>query len=114
MGLYAVCFVLLGMMVFSNLLGPMTALLTKIRTRAVERAQERELLQQFVVQHALSLELGNKILTLFRRQNRVRGRNRVLEQHIPLLKTLPKKLSIQMHCEIYSPVLALHPFFDRL
>jgi len=107
--LFSICLLLFGLIFFASFIGSVTATINQARIAAKKRNYDQNLARLFILQNQVPASLGNRI-SAFLRQNRFKeGPTRVLESEVELFKALPEALSIQLHYEVYSRILARHP-----
>lgn len=108
--IFAIGILLFGFTMFTSFLGSISGLFTQIRKDAARRAENDMRIREFLSQNGVSMQLGNRIFTFLRNQQR-RGTKRVLEKDAPLLQLLPGSLIMEMHYEIYNHTFQEHPLF---
>merc|ERR1719382_1387085 len=109
---FAVCVLFVGLVVFSSILGSVTALVSQSKNRAYQRMREGDQLKKFFLERRVSFELGNRIIHFFSDLRAMK--TRVHEADIPLLQKLPTSMLMELHTEVYTPVLANHQMLGYL
>lgn len=110
--IYALVVLLLAVITFSSFISSVTSSMTRLRMMNIDRSKQREAIRRFIVDHKMTLGVGNRIHHFLRKQD-TRPLARVHEKDVVLFKTLPEALRVDMHREIYLPVLYPHPFFHH-
>jgi len=107
---YSIVVLFTALVVFSSFVSSITSAMTQLHQSNRFKSKQREDIRRYISDNKLSLELGNRIVA-FVRKHRAGSRKRVHEQEIEILKVLPESLRVQLHWEVYEPVLRPHPFF---
>mmetsp|Transcript_84502 Transcript_84502/g.272384 ORF Transcript_84502/g.272384 Transcript_84502/m.272384 type:complete len:312 (-) Transcript_84502:211-1146(-) len=98
--MFAVLILYVGLVLFSSMLGSITALLNQSRKEAYSRLRQGDNLRRFLAENKVSLQLSNQIM-YFLRGNR--GKTvRILESEVESLKHLPMSLQLEMRYEVYG------------
>jgi len=90
-----------------------TSTITQLRTYNAEKMKQEHNLRQFLSHNKLSPELVNRAWAFIRSSSSVR-KERMPEKKVRLLQELPQSLLIEVHAEVYAPMLTKHPFFHFL
>jgi len=107
---FAIVMVLFGLISFSSFVSTITSSLTEIKNLNVERVRQNRCLTQYFRENKVSVRVGTCIRHWILR-NQKRPQHRIHEEDIPSLKGLPKSLHVQLHEEVFAPMLTVHPFF---
>merc|ERR1719265_2118 len=92
----------------------MTSTMTQLVHKNAEHNRQKELLNRFITEHKVSVDLSNKLATYLKRE-RMRIESRpVLESQVPIFNTLPDGLKKELHAEVFTRVLVKHPVFNEL
>jgi len=107
---YAIIVLLGGLVVFSSFVSSITAAMTQLHQVNKQATRQAENVRKYIHDNKLSLDLGNRIVS-FARRAKNSSRRRVHESEIEIFQVLPQSLKIQVHWEVYSPILHPHPLF---
>lgn len=110
---FNITLIFIGLVVFSSFLGTVTTTITALRARALEQAKQNTLFKQYVANNNVSWELGRRITNFAKQHHRRRG-NRIMEKDVYFLKGLPETLLIELRCQVNTPYLSRHPFFEHM
>jgi len=111
--LFSILLLFFGLIFFATFIGSVTATINTARASQRKRLNDQTLVRQFIMQNKIPWNMGQRI-TSYLRQTRHQHRQmekRVLEHEAEQLSKLPEALSIQLHYEVYAPVLESHPLF---
>eukprot|EP00811_Abedinium_folium_P018071 NODE_2699_length_2163_cov_14.545187.p1 GENE.NODE_2699_length_2163_cov_14.545187~~NODE_2699_length_2163_cov_14.545187.p1 ORF type:complete len:592 (+),score=118.73 NODE_2699_length_2163_cov_14.545187:165-1940(+) len=108
--LFNIFLLFFGFVVFSSFVGSVTSTLTMLRDRSTLEAKQQKLFRQFITSNNVSWQLGHKIST-FRTHRRRKTAERVLERDVLYLSNMPESLAVELHCEVFAPILTAHPLF---
>jgi len=106
---YAIIVLLSALVTFSTFVSSITTAMTGLRRMNAERSQQQAFITRYITENQLSITLGNKINAFVRTQNM--RRRRVHESDIGIFRMLPVSLQQQLHWEVYSTKLAVHPLW---
>lgn len=110
---FAVLVLLFAMITFSSFVSSITNLMTGLRSmRSVETKRFMQL-ERFLDDHNITFPLCVK-LRRYLEHVIDEQQKRPNEQHVPLLKSLSQPLLQELHYELYSPGMLVHPFFEQL
>jgi len=104
--------IIVAMVIFSSLIGTITQGMNDLRRQNQLRNQEREQLRRYLYDRQVSLELGNRVrsfLTKYQHDNKTY----VHEEDISCFQALPEIIRVELHSEVFSPLLIPHPFFHH-
>lgn len=109
--IYAVVTFIFGFIMASMFVSRLTSSMTRLHMIAGKQSQQVATLRRFLrsnnVSHRLSLRIQrNAVFTMQERQRFMP------EAQVELLEAVSKPLHVELHFEMYSPVLACHPFFN--
>jgi len=107
---FCVFVVVFGLLTFSSFVSSLTTAMTQLRNFQSDRIKEDSAMKRYFKENKVSVELGKSIIMWIQAYRRKRTR-RVHEADITALVGLPSRLMIQLHQEVYGPMLTLHPFF---
>lgn len=107
---YAICVMFVALVVFSSFVSSITNSMNSWRQMNKETHKQRQALRRYIRENKLSLELTSRI-TAFSKNLNVRSRVRVHEYQVDALKMLPESLKLQLHWEVFVPILSRHEFF---
>jgi len=110
---YTVIIILAGLLMFSTLLSSITATMNRLRQITLEKRGQESLIRRYISENRVSLQLGNQIVTHFRKDTK-RYRRRLHADEIPALSFVPEELLIKLSCEVFGPILAGHGLFLRI
>jgi len=109
--IYTVIVVLIAMVVFSSLVSSITNAMTNLRNMQNNRLQSEALLRRYLLENEISSKV---VMRVWRSVSKKRWvTKRVCESEVALLRNLPEALVIEIHTQVYMPVLHIHPFFNR-
>lgn len=111
---YTIFILMMGLGAFSSFLASISSLMTQLRQLKAQQHKEDVLMRRYLMEHGVSLELGNHILFFFRENRRFTKRKRLVEQDVKAFEQLPDSLRIKLHWEVYEPVILPHPLFFNL
>merc|ERR1719265_1443241 len=86
--------------------------MTRLRMMNMDRSKQREAIRRFILDHRMTLGVGNRIHHFLRKQESL-PKARVHEEDVTLFKILPEALRVDMHREVFLPVMYPHPFFHH-
>lgn len=112
--LYTILVLMMGLGAFSSFVASISTLMTQLRTLRSQQQKEDMQIRRYLLEHGISLELGNRILYFFRENRRAVRRKRLVERDVKALDVLPDSLKIQLHWEVYQPAILPHPLFYSL
>lgn len=101
-----------GIIVFSSLIGRVTALLTKRNQEVAEHMRESERLRSLCSDRGIRLHLAKRVMQFISSPRR-----RIVwvtEDDVACLKTMPRSLLIELRHGMYSKVLSPHALFRLL
>jgi len=110
--IYAVIVLLLAVVTFSSFVSSVTSSMTRLRMMNMDRSKQKEAIRRFIVDHHMTLGVGNRIHHFLRKQDTL-PHARVHEKDVVLFKSLPEALRVDMHREVFLPVIWIHPFFHH-
>mmetsp|Transcript_66077 Transcript_66077/g.158033 ORF Transcript_66077/g.158033 Transcript_66077/m.158033 type:complete len:842 (-) Transcript_66077:90-2615(-) len=110
---YAIVVIFFALVCFSSFLSTITQAMMNIQNVNNERMRLKEHVDRFITENELTLELGNRINSFIRTVHR-HLRSRVHEEDIPQFKTMPIGLLMDLHHEVFVPVLSKHPVLSHL
>lgn len=103
-----VCFMLAAMIVSG-----LTSSLTQLNIMSSERSKQFSMLRKYLIQNRISQELALRVQRNAR--HAIAEQQRMMpEDRVEVLSLISRPLYVELHYELYSPVLELHPFFERL
>eukprot|EP00428_Durinskia_dybowskii_P011696 CAMPEP_0170224796 /NCGR_PEP_ID=MMETSP0116_2-20130129/12103_1 /TAXON_ID=400756 /ORGANISM="Durinskia baltica, Strain CSIRO CS-38" /LENGTH=877 /DNA_ID=CAMNT_0010475509 /DNA_START=33 /DNA_END=2668 /DNA_ORIENTATION=+ len=107
--IYAITVLFSALVTFSTFVSSITNAMTGLRRVNSERSQQSGFITRYITENHLSITLGNKINAFVRTQTM--RRRRVHESDIGIFRMLPVSLQQQLHWEVYSSKLAVHPLW---
>eukprot|EP00429_Kryptoperidinium_foliaceum_P018752 CAMPEP_0176041418 /NCGR_PEP_ID=MMETSP0120_2-20121206/20543_1 /TAXON_ID=160619 /ORGANISM="Kryptoperidinium foliaceum, Strain CCMP 1326" /LENGTH=693 /DNA_ID=CAMNT_0017374819 /DNA_START=70 /DNA_END=2149 /DNA_ORIENTATION=+ len=107
--LFATVVLFFGLVLFSSLIGRVTALVTKRQQERVEQMKDMERLRSLCTTRLVSLPISNRLLHSAKRGSRVT--TWVLEEDVACLSKVPRSLLFDLRCEMYTRALSAHPLF---
>mmetsp|Transcript_65449 Transcript_65449/g.173466 ORF Transcript_65449/g.173466 Transcript_65449/m.173466 type:complete len:830 (-) Transcript_65449:134-2623(-) len=108
--LYTACIIILALVMFSSFVSSITQAMTRLQDMNRERWRQQENVRRFIVDNHLSLELSNRIYS-YLRKHRTMTRSVLHENDVPVFGAMPETLRVRLHCEVFTPILKVHPFF---
>lgn len=110
---FAVVVVVSALVVFSSLVGSISAKITVLRQLKSRQMEEEAKLREYLSKHRVSLETGHRIW-VYLRMNPNLTRAPLHESGVVLLKDIPKSLRVELRAEVYMKAACFHPIFPRL
>lgn len=110
---FDVCVVVFALVTFSSFVSSITTAMTKLRNMNGEYERLFGVLRLFMRRHKISTSL----MVRMRRHlqyRMLRGQREIEEKDVQLLGLLSDPLRMELHCEMYSPLLCAHPFFHSV
>lgn len=110
--LFSTVVLFIGIIVFSSLIGRVTALLTKRNQEVAEHMRESERLRSLCSDRGIRLHLAKRVMQFISSPRR-----RIVwvtEDDVACLKTMPRSLLIELRHGMYSKVLSPHALFRLL
>jgi len=111
--IFAISVIVLALVVFSSFVSKITEAMATLRDRNAGMWQQQEHLRKYIADNRVSLELGNCIHNFARKHRSMVAKKRVHEEDISVILMMPETMRVQLHCEVFSPVLVPHPFFQQ-
>jgi len=112
---YTICIIFCGLLMFSSFISSMTQTMTELGRASGEHLRQDTLVQQYVNEHELSSELVSSILSFNRTRRRMQGvKKRLKQQDVATLSALPDRVLMQLHNEVYMPIIVAHPLFRKI
>eukprot|EP00747_Dinoflagellata_sp_TGD_P051926 gnl/TRDRNA2_/TRDRNA2_147621_c0_seq1.p1 gnl/TRDRNA2_/TRDRNA2_147621_c0~~gnl/TRDRNA2_/TRDRNA2_147621_c0_seq1.p1 ORF type:complete len:830 (+),score=140.89 gnl/TRDRNA2_/TRDRNA2_147621_c0_seq1:119-2491(+) len=110
--LFGVLVLVFAMVTFSSFVSSITNAMTRLRMVNKERHDQLILLRRYLAENHVT---GSMMVRLWGTLNGTmsKSKRRLHEKDIRILQLLPWGLKSELHEEVYAPILALHPFFDR-
>lgn len=111
--IFAIVVIVFAMVSFSSFVSSISSAMTHLRSINLEYLRQREYVRRYITENKVPLELGNRIYS-YVRQHGQSQRKRVHETDVAAFGGMPDSLRIDLHTEVYSPLLTQHPFFYYL
>jgi len=108
--LYATVVLFVGLVIFSSLIGRVTALVTKRQQEATEHMLDCERLRLLCKTRNVSLQLSNRLLHCASRNPGMK-KLWVLEEDVACLSKMPKVLLFDLRYDLYGSTLSISPLF---
>lgn len=108
--IYAVVVLLLAVVAFSSIVSSITSSMTHLRMMNMDQAKERNDVSKYILDHKMTLSMGNRINQFLSKRGSMKV-SRIHEEHVSLFRCLPEALRVDVHREVFLPVLCSHPFF---
>jgi len=99
---FAVLVLFIGLVVFSNLLGRVTALVAKSSNEASQRAAETDLLRSLCRERSLSSDLGQRLMRFVALPRQAAVKRARLEADVRCLEKVPLALLVRLRTEMYG------------
>jgi len=109
---FAVCVIILAIGLFPSFLNTITATMLRMRDERLKQKKQKEAVKSYIEQNSLSFDLSSRI-SAFLQTYKFSSRRRTHRSDIALFKVLPKRLVLMLDCEVYGPMLMVHPLFHR-
>jgi len=110
--LFAVLVIVSAMVIFSSFVSTITNAMNQLRNLNSERNKNLTLLRTYFKENKISTRLVSKISDCLAQALQTSQR-RLREQDVVILDILPASLRTQLMEEVYTPHLAVHPFFSK-
>eukprot|EP00429_Kryptoperidinium_foliaceum_P018481 CAMPEP_0176029556 /NCGR_PEP_ID=MMETSP0120_2-20121206/14525_1 /TAXON_ID=160619 /ORGANISM="Kryptoperidinium foliaceum, Strain CCMP 1326" /LENGTH=702 /DNA_ID=CAMNT_0017362783 /DNA_START=63 /DNA_END=2172 /DNA_ORIENTATION=+ len=110
---FALLALFLGLVLFTSLIGRVTALLAQSRRQAYEQLVEAEKLRELCVRKKVPLALSNRIIR-FLTTKRASGDKSVTEDEVTNLKQIPTSMLAELRYSMYSGVIGLAPVLSLM
>jgi hypothetical protein len=111
--LFAVLAFLLAFMMCAICVSALTSSMTRLHILSSRQSRQLSMLRRYLIQNGISDKLTIRVqrnaLHAIAEQQRLMN-----EKHVELLQAISEPLRVELHFEMYSPVLAVHPFFEAL
>eukprot|EP00421_Protoceratium_reticulatum_P005099 CAMPEP_0168365630 /NCGR_PEP_ID=MMETSP0228-20121227/4816_1 /TAXON_ID=133427 /ORGANISM="Protoceratium reticulatum, Strain CCCM 535 (=CCMP 1889)" /LENGTH=733 /DNA_ID=CAMNT_0008378415 /DNA_START=13 /DNA_END=2214 /DNA_ORIENTATION=+ len=107
---FAILVIIFALVSFSSFLSSMTSAMTHLRQLNHERSRQQEYVRRYMVENKITMDLGNRIYR-FLKQQQHEVKSRIHEDDIVSLKMMPTTLQVQLHTQVYMPILISHPGF---
>jgi hypothetical protein len=109
--IYALCVLFTALVYFSHFLSSISAAMALLRQANIHRSRQRENMRRYISENKLSVDLGNRLAAFSRSHRWFHAKKRVHEEDIDVLKFVPESMRVQLHGEVYLPILTPHPLF---
>merc|ERR1712232_74849 len=110
--IYAVSTWVLGFMLAAVLASSLTSEITRLQIISNQHAQQLSILRRFLSDNGVSNRLAVRVQRNARHALAQQQRY-MQESSVELLKMVSEPLRMELHFEIYSPLLVKHPFFNQ-
>eukprot|EP00931_Biecheleriopsis_adriatica_P067312 TRINITY_DN41470_c0_g1_i1.p1 TRINITY_DN41470_c0_g1~~TRINITY_DN41470_c0_g1_i1.p1 ORF type:complete len:744 (+),score=160.80 TRINITY_DN41470_c0_g1_i1:59-2290(+) len=107
---FAVAVLLFALITFSSFVSSITNLMTHIRSLKSAEIKQFSKLESFLQEHKISLVLSLRVRR-YLEHNLNKQRRTPQEADIELFARLSEPLKIELHHEVYGPLIIKHPFF---
>mmetsp|Transcript_35746 Transcript_35746/g.82023 ORF Transcript_35746/g.82023 Transcript_35746/m.82023 type:complete len:822 (-) Transcript_35746:57-2522(-) len=112
---YAILVLVFALVAFSSLLTSINAAMTQLRKLSANSAAQEMAVIRYMTDKRLSIELGHRVWDFLRKHRGKHEKKKTLhEVDVEAFKVLPETLRVQLHLEVYSPCLLLHPLFHQI
>jgi len=111
--IFAISVIVLALIVCSSFVSKITQVSAALRDRNAEMWLQQDRLAKYIADNRVSLELGNRIHSFARKHRSTVAKKRVHEKDISVILIMPETMRVELHCEVFSPVLMPHPFFQQ-
>jgi len=108
----AVSLWIIGFMLAAVLVSSLTSEITRLQIISNQHSQQLSILRRFLSDHSVSSRLAVRVQRNARHALQEMQRN-MQEENVELLRLVSEPLRMELHFEIYSPILAKHPFFSQ-
>jgi len=109
--LFATSTLIFGFVTFSSFVSNINSKMTQLSNMNHEQFIQEVSMRRFFHDNKVSVDLTDKVRSFL---ESTEVNRRIFENDIPILKTLPERVRLQMHVEIYMPVLIWHPLLHTL
>jgi len=107
---FAIFVVLSALLVFSSIVGSISAKITELRQLKLDEVVAQSQLRQYLTDKGISLQLGRRIWH-FVRSKRWEYRAQLRESDVKLLVGIPTSLRMLLRVDVCVPAFRMHPFF---
>eukprot|EP00931_Biecheleriopsis_adriatica_P018521 TRINITY_DN12961_c0_g1_i1.p1 TRINITY_DN12961_c0_g1~~TRINITY_DN12961_c0_g1_i1.p1 ORF type:complete len:741 (+),score=158.49 TRINITY_DN12961_c0_g1_i1:22-2223(+) len=111
--IFTVSVIVLGLLVFSWIVGSITGSLTQLRHMSEQQSKDFWFLRRFLRKHTISRSLSARIVRFIEHVSMAQKRTTAMSQ-VKVLSLLSKQLMDELYCELHLPALIIHPLFERL
>eukprot|EP00929_Paragymnodinium_shiwhaense_P079396 TRINITY_DN41327_c0_g1_i1.p1 TRINITY_DN41327_c0_g1~~TRINITY_DN41327_c0_g1_i1.p1 ORF type:complete len:917 (-),score=196.65 TRINITY_DN41327_c0_g1_i1:78-2828(-) len=109
---FAIFVFLVAFLLASMFVSSLTSSMTKLHLITSGQARKFSMLRKYLAQNAVSTKLLLRVLR--NAQHALQEKQRFLpESSVELMTQISEPLRIELHYELYSPVMTAHPFFCR-
>lgn len=109
---YAIFVILFALVTFSSFVSSITNAMTHLRNINSEQTKQFAMLKRYFRTHSISLRLCVRVRRHLDHLLSQRQRT-VSEESVPLLCLLSDPLKVELHYEVFAPVLCAHTLFER-
>lgn len=108
---FSIFTVLVALVVFSSFVSSITSSMARMRMINMDKHRLNDNVRRFILDHRLSLDTGARIQNFARTHDARTRSSKKHEQDVTILEHLPEGLRLDLHTEVYMPVLVPHPLF---
>jgi len=109
---FSIAVLTLSFIVSAAFVSRITASMTRLQMIAEKDDRQCVILRRFLHNHSVSSNLTMRIMRSARHILTVQSR-KAAEKDVELLGMISEPLLVEIHFEIYAPILRSHPFFER-
>jgi len=110
--LYAVCVFLLAFVMAAVFVSSLTSSMTRLHIIASHQSRQLSVLRRYLSQNGISDRLAMRVQR--NAQHAISEQQRLMPEHsVDLLAVVSEPLRVELHFEMHSPLLSVHPFFLR-
>jgi len=109
---FSIGVVLYGLVLFAGFVSNTTCAMWLLQTSDRQRLKKEKDLRLYMAQGHVSPDLANRIWSFLR--ERKQNANRLIEQDVGIVRDLSLALQVELHSDIYLPIITSHPLFYHL
>ncbi|CAE8687063.1 unnamed protein product [Polarella glacialis] len=106
---FAILLVLYAFIVFSSFVSAVTNASNQLRDVKMDRIRQENMMHQFIGNKQVSTDLWRRIQGFIVSRG-LNERVRIKEKDIPMFLEIPEGMRLQLHIELYMPIMATAPF----
>lgn len=109
---FTIVVIVFALVVFSSVVSSITSATSALRSLSMQRLQQEELLRRYITEKRVSFQVGSRVYDYIKYKLK-RDVRRVHESDVVALKQMPNTLQMQLRCDVYGPLLVVHPVFHH-
>jgi len=109
--MFNVCIIMCAFVFFSSFVSSITNAMTHIRNINAKAVARDTMIRRFFSDNNISHGLAARVWH-FVRQKRVAASKKLRTEEVPILQQLPVNIRNELGCEVYGPILRVHPMIN--